>query len=171
MTLHCRRQLQWAASRQRGELRRGCQIAQARETTRGSAAGTSSLRHLLSPKEGAGCWHLLGHFAGRRAHGLPTLPLQGAARDRTWPSFSQSCSLSPAPIPSSLSSSLLPRPPSLPSSYKSCSISTKGAEQPSQQGNHTALLDRPARLWDTVSNPLQPVTALKLGPLVPSTML
>ena len=170
-TLHCRRQLQWAASWQCGELRRGCQIDQAWESTQGSAAGTSSLRHLLSCREGVGCWHWLGCFAGARAHGLPTLPLQGAAGDRTQPTFSQSCSLSPAPAPSSLSPCPLPRPPSLPSSHKSCSISAKGAEQPSQQSDHTPLPDSHACSQETVSNPLQPVTALKSNPLVPCKML
>lgn len=60
---------------------------------------------------------------------------------------------------------------SLLSSHKRCSISAKGAEQPSQQDDHTALLDSPACLQETGSNPLQPAMTLKSGRLVPSKML
>lgn len=95
------------------------------ETTQGSAAGMSSLQHLLSRMEGVGCWHWLEHPSGRRAHGLPALPLQGTARDRTQLSFSQSCFLSPTPIPFSLSPCLLPRPPFLPFSHKSSTIAAE----------------------------------------------
>lgn len=165
--IHCRRQLQCIASLWCAELRRGCQIAQTWETAQGAAADTFSLRHLLSQGEGAASWQLLGYFVGMRAHGLPTLPLQGAARDRPRPFFSQSCSMSPAPI--FLSSSLPDPHPYLP-------LARVAPFQQKEQRNPPIKVTT-QRCWIAphacrrLSNPFLTRTALKSGPLVPRKML
>lgn len=146
MTLHCRRQLQWAASWWCGELSRGCQIAPAWETARGSAA--------------TAVWQPIPAVAGRvvlllgrgRMQALPGALLWEESTLAAHPALTRSLQGPPS----------LGADPHLLLLWPHLSL---------QQADHTALLNSTDCLQEMGSSPLQPTMTLNSDPLVPSKAL